>query len=107
MKTNQPYVKRFDAQGVLLNPIVGSYESKLPNRSLRKLLLKAPRFINNKNHYPITINTEVTPPIAYVRKLQIAPIKEFKNDEGEVVSKDKSTYAVLIGWKKIKHYITK
>ena len=32
---NQPYVKKYDANGVCTNPIVGSYTSPFPNRRTR------------------------------------------------------------------------
>lgn len=33
---NKPYVKQFDEQGILLNPIVKSYKSNYPNRKQRR-----------------------------------------------------------------------
>jgi len=34
--SNQPYVKQFNEQGILQNPIVGSYRHKFQNRSKRR-----------------------------------------------------------------------
>lgn len=36
LATNQPYVKQFDEQGILKNPIIGSYRHKSPNRAKRR-----------------------------------------------------------------------
>lgn len=33
---NKPYVKEYDENGIVLNPIVGSYRTKYPNRKERR-----------------------------------------------------------------------
>lgn len=43
---NTPYVKQFDENGHLLNPIQGSYVSPFPNRQRRKAALRPERFMN-------------------------------------------------------------
>lgn len=88
---NKPYVKEFDAQGVLLNPIVGSYESKGPNRRDRRG--KEPRFIGNGKNHRLTVNSDLKPPLAYIRSVQLIPLKGL--DLG------------IKGYKKIQHYIPK
>jgi len=51
--TNQPYVKKYNANGEVVNPIVGSYIHQLPTRSEKR---KGPdRFISNGNNYHLTI----------------------------------------------------
>ncbi|HPC09808.1 MAG TPA: hypothetical protein PLN85_01885 [archaeon] len=51
---NKPYVKQYDNNGVLINPIETSYTSKFPNREYRRR--KLPRFTKNSKSYHLTIN---------------------------------------------------
>ena len=52
---NKPYVKQFDVNGKLLNPITKSnpYFSVFDNRKKRHT--KEKRFNNNRNSYPLTV----------------------------------------------------
>lgn len=67
---NKPYVKVYDASGVLTNPIKGSYISKSPNRSQRRFT--APRFRGNHKGVSLTI-VPGKPPIVYRRVIQELP----------------------------------
>ncbi len=64
---NKPYVKVYDTEGIITNPIKGSYISKSPNRSQRRFT--AQRFKGNHKGVSLTINDEY----AYRRVLQITP----------------------------------
>jgi hypothetical protein len=48
---NQPYIKQYDQNGKLLNPLSvyenEEYESKFPNRKQRRAFKNQPRFIGN------------------------------------------------------------
>lgn len=50
---NMPYVKEFDENGQLLNPIKGMFKTQGLNRKMRRE--KNTRFMNNKKSFPITI----------------------------------------------------
>lgn len=50
---NTPYVKSFNKEGELENPIKGEYLHGLPNRQSRRK--KEPRFLNNKKTYPLQV----------------------------------------------------
>ncbi len=45
---NKPYVKKFNRDGVLINPIEKSYVSERPNRRQRRRELRKVRFHNNR-----------------------------------------------------------
>lgn len=48
LEPNVPYVKQYDAQGNLINPINGEYRSTGPNRRMRRANRKViNKFISN------------------------------------------------------------
>ena len=51
---NQPYVKQYDNNGVLINPIETAYVSESPNREARRRTF--PRFKKNSKGYHLTLN---------------------------------------------------
>lgn len=67
---NIPYVKQFDNNGVLLNPIKGSYLSEFHNRRARRE--KSTRFYGESKNYHLT----VTGTIKYLRLKQYEFDKE-------------------------------
>jgi hypothetical protein len=50
---NIPYVKQFDKNGTLLNPIKGSYLNEFPNRSERHK--KKERFHGESKNFHLTV----------------------------------------------------
>lgn len=58
---NQPYVKQYNDQGKLINPIVGTYKSEFPTRSERRqemsLINNRPFVGNSKNHHLTVMKT--------------------------------------------------
>ena len=52
---NVPYVKQYDDNGVVTNPIVGSYKSEGKNRSERRKSLKKERFHGESNNHHLTV----------------------------------------------------
>lgn len=53
MDGNQPYVKKFDAQGNVTNPIDKMYLSPFENRHMRRS--KPAREMNNRNTYHLNV----------------------------------------------------
>lgn len=51
--TNQPYVKQFEENGILLNPINRIYQNQGRNRKQRRQ--KETRFMGNGKQFPLTI----------------------------------------------------
>lgn len=51
---NIPYVKNFDVNGILINPITQSYLNTHPNRKSRRSFKNRPRFIGNGKNFPLT-----------------------------------------------------
>lgn len=98
---NIPYVKSYDENGVLTNPITKSnpYVNRFPNRATRKK--REPRFKGNGKNCSLTIIGNK----AYYRVAQFIPENfktEFKKDfSGVVLSHDK------IESKTVHHYIPK
>jgi len=80
---NKPYVKQYDKNGKVTNPIIGSIQSEFPNRRSRREIKNQPRFFNNRKSNKLTVGKDYK----YKRVLQIE-----KEKNGEV--------------KKIYHYIT-
>lgn len=64
---NKPYIKIYDADGVLTNPIHGSLISKFPNRQQRRYT--APRFRGNQKGNSLTVVGRS----AYHRVIQVTP----------------------------------
>lgn len=50
---NKPYVKQYDENGLLLNPIEGKYTHSGPNRKMRNA--KPPRYFNNSANCQMSI----------------------------------------------------
>ena len=50
---NEPYVKKYDESGTLLNPIDRIYKNEFPNR--REKRKKDKRFMGNGRNYSLTI----------------------------------------------------
>jgi hypothetical protein len=71
---NIPYVKQYNEDGTIANPIKGSYESKLPNRSQRRNN-KQPRFVGNGKNHHMTI----TGRFRYDRRIQIIGKKRIEH----------------------------
>lgn len=67
---NKPYIKSYDENGVVSNPIQGSLISKLPNRKQRRYT--EPRFRGNHKGCSLTV-VEGKPQVAYHRVIQITP----------------------------------
>jgi hypothetical protein len=63
---NTPYVKRFNENGELLNPINGTYMSQHPNRRQRKSMEKGTRMFPNDKGFHMT----VTPFGRYIKRYQ-------------------------------------
>jgi len=80
---NQPYVKIYDENNFLTNPIIGSYQSPFANRRTRRA--RPTRFIGNNAGNSLTVRDTT----AYHRCVQI--INDTKNG----------------GIKRIEHYIQK
>lgn len=55
MNRNKPYVKKYDKEGVLLNPIKGIYRNPFPSRRQRNIEKKQSRFMNNSKSYPLSV----------------------------------------------------
>lgn len=53
MEKNTPYIKKFDDEGKLLNPIKGSYINTLPNRHERRK--KPVRFHGESKNFHLTV----------------------------------------------------
>lgn len=52
---NKPYVKQYDKNGVVLNPIIGSYNTKFPNRTNRRSHLQKERFHGESKNFHLTV----------------------------------------------------
>jgi len=72
MNVNIPYIKKFDAEGNMTNPITDRYISVLPNRRERRK--KEKRFYGNGNNYHLS----VTPTGKYRRVMQLICTKDNK-----------------------------
>jgi hypothetical protein len=53
LEINQPYVKKYNENGELLNPINGKFVSQNENRSMRKT--KQERFFNNSKSFKLLV----------------------------------------------------
>lgn len=69
---NTSYVKEYDENGVLTNPINGSLKHNFPNRKQRRL--KADRFSSNSKSTPLVVSKTSK----YLKRLQIELDKEGK-----------------------------
>ena len=72
MKTtvNKPYVKMYDKNGAVFNPIISIYIHHFPNRSQRRR--RPDRFIGNGKNFHITIFKEHR----FKRHLQVVLLKD-------------------------------
>jgi hypothetical protein len=87
---NIPYRKRYDENGVLLNPITekNPYISPFNNRASRRF--RKTRFRGNNKRCSLSVSSQM----AFHRVIQEAPIME----------KDELGYPVCVGIKRIQHY---
>jgi hypothetical protein len=53
---NKPYVKQFNENGELVNPIKGIYASVFPNRERRRRIKQAEPFMGNSKGAKITVS---------------------------------------------------
>lgn len=52
---NKPYIKQYDENGVLANPIIGSYSPTGPNRRQRNNDSKKKRFHGESKNFHLTV----------------------------------------------------
>lgn len=76
---NQPYVKEYNDQGIVSNPIRGKYENLSPNRKARRSHKNEPRFVNNRNGHKLVIG----PNFKYRKKIQVEFDKDGKRKNVE------------------------
>ncbi len=111
---NIPYVKQYDQDGVLLNPLStyeeGEYKSKLPNRRQRRDTGK--RFVRNNKGVSLTVTEDSIRPRAFKRIVQtithkivstIEKVKTKKN--GRVKTKKVNIMIPITNRRTIGHYI--
>ena len=67
---NIPYKKEYNEQGILINPIQGSYLHQFPNR--RKRNEEQPRFYGESKNHHLT----VTGKFKFLRHKQIVKLKD-------------------------------
>lgn len=79
---NTPYVKEYNENGELLNPIKGKYASSNPNRSNRRLIHKKDRFKSNKKGQSMTV-------LVRDRYLKRTQLITFLNEETERIERRK------------------
>ena len=72
---NIPYVKIYDENGILKNPIVGSFLNPFKNRSQRREVKQKNRFFGNGKNLPLT----VTKTVKYLRRIQIVGTKKIEH----------------------------
>ena len=71
---NIPYVKQFDENGVITNPIIGKYVNEYENRAERKKFKQKQRFYGeSKNHHLTVVKS-----VKYRRVKQIIECKDKK-----------------------------
>lgn len=94
--TNTPYVKQYDENGLVTNPIVGGYKNAdNSNRSSRRQ--RDARFFGNGKQYPLSVSRTVK----YLRSIQIVPAKR----GWQLNKKTGEAEYVELRSKKIEHYI--
>ncbi len=95
MKGNTPYRKRFDANGVLMNPITKEvpYISNLPTRADRRNN-PSQRFKGNHKGNSLTVSEQM----AYHRVIQLVPLK---------VKNTLTDREYIYGVKRVGHYVAK
>lgn len=69
---NQPYVKSYDKNGKLTNPIIGTYETKFANRKARHEKIKTKPLYGCGKSFPLT----VTPTAKYLRRKQLVVLSD-------------------------------
>lgn len=73
---NVPYVKEYDSNGILINPIKGLYKNEYKNRKQRRDYLHKNRFANNKKTAQIVVIGRFK--FKKLRQLVACANKEFK-----------------------------
>lgn len=101
---NTPYVKKFDENGVVTNPIIGKYKNESPNRRENRLLTKnnGPRFTNNRKGIALT----VLKTMKYKRLIQVVTRKVKETITTKIMGKELKfkVYELLDSPKRIEHY---
>ena len=93
---NKPYVKEYDENGKLINPIKGSYVSEFANRAARRN--KPNRFRGNQKGISLTVvKTD-----KYKRTIQLIQIIE-RDKKGRPLAQTVENNHITI--KQIKHYV--
>ena len=52
---NTPYIKEYNKEGILTNPLIGAYRDKYPNRKQRRQHLQKDNFYGNGKNTPLTV----------------------------------------------------
>jgi len=74
---NKPYVKQYDKNGIVINPIIGSYVNEFNNRRVRREVINEKRFYGeSKNHHLTVVKT-----MKYNRHKQIIYCRNPKTGE--------------------------
>jgi len=92
---NIPYVKKYDEQGILLNPIKGSYPNRFPNRIQRSKSHKKERFCGNGQNFHLSI----VGGLKYFRREQVIILKD---TNGQPIGKEKRVLHYDLNYKKIR-----
>lgn len=69
---NTPYVKSYNEQGILTNPIDKLYLNQFPNRAARRQAKNETPFRGNGKNYPLTVIGNVR----YLRAVQVIHQKD-------------------------------
>lgn len=64
---NKPYIKQYNADGTISNPIVGSYLNEHPNRRQRRY--KGPRAFNNRAKNSVHVYVDISSKTVRLKKL--------------------------------------
>lgn len=80
---NTPYVKHYDSNGVLTNPIQKAYINPFPNRNMRRAMMKG------KVRYDKTFNqvvkTDYRDRLITLKQKYIKAVTEFKNNIANII----------------------
>ncbi len=66
---NISYVKKYDENGIVINPIVGSYTHDSDNRKSRREVKQKNRFFGNGKNAPLSVSKHGK----YARRIQVVP----------------------------------
>ena len=82
MAMNVPYIKQYNDEGIVINPIKNNYPQEFDNRSKRRESKTKTPFFGNGNNTPLT----VTKNSKYLRQRQIIHCRDKKNGKltGEI-----------------------